>query len=151
MASGNMSLVRSIYAAWERGDYSSAQWAHPEIEFAIADGPTAGSWTGLAGMAEGWGAFLSVWEEFRGEAVDEYLLDADRVLVLTVFSARGKTSGLELGRMRTRGASLFHFRGGKVTRLVLYFDGERALADVGLAQEADSPGSSRVPIPHARR
>jgi ketosteroid isomerase-like protein len=130
--------VRSIYAAWERGDYGSAVWADPEIEFVIADGPTAGGWTGLAGMAEGWGGFLDVWEEFHAEAVDEYLLDAERVLVLAVFSARGKTSGLELGRMRTRGASLFHFRGGKVIRLVLYFDGERALADVGLAQKAGS-------------
>lgn len=142
MASANLDLVRSIYAAWERGDYSSAQWAHPDIDFEIADGPSPGSWTGLAGLAEGWRGFLKTWEDFRSEAVDEYLeLDAERVLVLAAFSARGKTSGLELGRMRTHGASLFHLRGGKVTRLVLYFDGERALADVGLTPKAGSPGS----------
>jgi hypothetical protein len=31
-----MQLVRSIYAAWECGDFRSADWAHPKIEVFVA-------------------------------------------------------------------------------------------------------------------
>jgi ketosteroid isomerase-like protein len=139
VASANLELVRSICAAWERGDYGSAEWAHPEVESVIADGPAPGTWRGLAGMAEGFRDFLSAWDEVHHE-VDEYReLDGERVLVLTRFSARGKTSRVELGQVRTNAAVLFHVSSGKVTRLVLYLDREHALADVGLAPEAGSP------------
>jgi ketosteroid isomerase-like protein len=138
MASANVEFVRSLHTAWERGDYSSVEWAHPEIEYVIADGPAPGTWRGWAGMAQAFREVLSPWKEYRVE-VDEYReLDRERVLVLLHFSARGKTSGLEVARMRAKGASLFEIRGGRVTRLVLYSDRERALADLGLAPEAGS-------------
>jgi ketosteroid isomerase-like protein len=136
MASANLDLVRSICAAWERGDWSSAEWAHPEIEYVIADGPSPGSWKGLAGMAEGWREFLSSWEEFHG-VVDDYLeLDSERVLVLLSATARAKTSGIELGHLHPKSANVFHIHNGKVTRLAVYLDRERAFADVGLVSEA---------------
>jgi ketosteroid isomerase-like protein len=140
--SANFDLVRSIYEAWERGDYRSADWAHPEIEFVIADGPSPGSWTGRTGMAEAWGGVLSAWEDYRHYAAEYRELDEERVLVLTQASAgRGKTSGLELSQMTAKGANVFHIRDGKVTRLVLYFEGDHALADLGLVPEAGPPGS----------
>jgi ketosteroid isomerase-like protein len=136
--SANVDLVRSIYADWERGDFGSTGWAHPEIEFVIADGPSPGDWRGLAGMAEGMREFLIGWEDFRVQA-DEYReLDDERVFVLTHFSARGKRSGLDVGQMWTDGAHLFHVRDRKVTRFVGYADRERALADLGLAPEGGS-------------
>jgi ketosteroid isomerase-like protein len=139
VASANLSLVRSIYADWERGDYSSTDWAHPDIEYVHADGPAPGSWRGLAGMAEAWRDVLGAWEGYRAEVEEYRELDAERVLVLAHPRGHGKTSGLELGQMRTKGAQLLHVRGGKVTRLVFYFDRERAFADLGLAPEAGSP------------
>ena len=132
----NLDLVRSISADWQSGDYSSAEWAHPNIEYVIADGPTPGSWTGLAGMAEGFRAFASAWEQYRIEPAEYRELDGERVLVLFHPSGRGKTSGLELGQVGTKTAGLFHIREGKVRKLVFYMDGDRALADLGLAPKA---------------
>jgi ketosteroid isomerase-like protein len=137
--SANLDLVRSISADWERGDYSDTGWAHPDIEFVIADVPDSGAWRGVAGMIEAWGKFLSAWEGHRVEAWEYRELDAERVLVLGRFVAQGKTSGLDLQQTRTEGASVFHIRVGKVTRLVIYFDRERALADLGLAPEGAGP------------
>src|ERR1700738_3274860 len=133
MASANVELVRSIYASWERGDFSSTEWAHRDIELVRPDGLTPGSQTKLADIGAGWRDFLSTWEDFRAEADESRELDGERVLVLAHFSGRGKTSGLELGRMPSNEASLFHVRDGKVTRLVLYANREHALADLGLA------------------
>jgi ketosteroid isomerase-like protein len=130
--SANLDLVRSIYAAWERGDFSSADWAHPEIEYARVDLPDPDTWTGPAQSAEAWRDYLSAWKEYRF-AVDQYWeLDDERVLVLIRRGGRGKASGLELDQMGTKGAHLFCIREGKVTRLVAYLDRDRALADLGL-------------------
>jgi ketosteroid isomerase-like protein len=142
MASANVELVRSIYAAWECGDFSSTAWAHPEIEFVYVGGPSTGSWKGLPGMAEGFRDWFGAWEGVRVQAEEYRELDSERVLVLFRPSGRGKTSGVELGQMRARGASLFHIRDGKVTRLVNYLDREHALADLRLAPEAPSAGST---------
>jgi hypothetical protein len=69
------------------------------------------------------------------------VLDEERVLVLIHRSGRGKLSGLELEAAMTKGASAFHIRDGKVTRLVAYMESERALADLGLSSEAGSARS----------
>jgi ketosteroid isomerase-like protein len=135
MSQENVELVRSIHAAWKRGDYSSADWADTEIEYVHADGPDSGTWKGLSGMAQGFRNLLSAWEEMRMEAEQFRELDAERVLVLFKFIARGKRSGLDAGQIRTEGAQLFHVRGRKVTRLVQYLDRANALADLGLSDQ----------------
>jgi ketosteroid isomerase-like protein len=141
MESANLELARSLFEAWERGDFSSTEWAHPEIEFLIAGGPDEGSWTGLAGLAEGWRRFVSTWEGFRVEPEEYSELDAERVLVLARWRGHGKTSGVDIGQVGVRAAALLQIRGGKVIRLVAHWDRERALSDLGLAPKADSPRS----------
>ena len=134
--SENLDLVRSIYADWERGDFgrvfqTASEWAHPESEMVIADGPVAGSFTGVPEAEESIYGMLGAWEEIRFEAEEYRELDDERVLVLEHRRGRGKGSGAET---RTKAASVFHFRDGKVTRVVIYWDRDRALADLGLKE-----------------
>src|SRR5207244_1545963 len=79
--SANLEPVRSIFAAWERGDFTSAGWAHSDIERSMPDGPAPGAWEGLAGLAEGWREFLNAWQDFRAVAEEYRELDEERVLV----------------------------------------------------------------------
>jgi ketosteroid isomerase-like protein len=128
VTSANVDLVTSISSAWERGDYSCVDWADSDIEFVIADGPEPGRWRGRADLAPSLLDFASAWDEYYS-AVEEYREFDERVLVLTYAHGRGRASGVEIAKKR---ANLFHLRGGKVTSLVVYWDRERALADVGL-------------------
>ena len=138
VSSPNLELVRSICAEWERGRYSSVDWAHPDMEFVIEDLPASGSWKGVVAGAEAWRDFLDAWEGHRIQ-VDEYReLDECRVLTLGAFSARGKTSGVDLENVRTTGANVFYIHEGKVIKLVIYFDRGHALADLGLAPEGEA-------------
>ena len=130
--SANVDIVRSIHADWSRGDFSVIGWAHPEVEFVIADGPSPGRWTRHAEVVSGSRDFLNAWDDFSGEGEEYRALDDKRVLVLVHRSGRGKTSGMDLGQLGSKGASLFEVRDRKVTRIVAYWDRGRALADLGL-------------------
>jgi ketosteroid isomerase-like protein len=74
---------------------------------------------------------LAAWEEFRVEVEEYRMLDHERVLVLERRRARGKGSGVETW---TKAAGVVHFRDGMVIRLVMYWDRDHALADLGLEE-----------------
>ena len=132
--SEDLELVRSIYADWGRGDWSSASWAHPDIEYLMVDEPGSDVHRGLASMAGAWRSFLGAWEDYRIEPEEFRALEDGRVLVLIRAYGRGKTSGVELtDSTRGRGgANVFLVRDGLVVRLEAYFDRANAFADLGL-------------------
>jgi ketosteroid isomerase-like protein len=134
MSQENLDLVRSILVGWERGDFSSVEWADPEIELVVADGPEKGVWRGQGEMAAGWRGFLGAWGEYRVEADTYRELDGDRVLALMHHGGHGKVSGLGDAQLTTEGANVFHIKDGKVVRLDLYWHRDRALADLGLQE-----------------
>ena len=140
--SENVRLVHSIFAEWERGNFRSVDWAHPQIEYAIVDEPGSRVGWGVTAMTRTWREFLGAWDDYRVEAHEYHELDEERVLVALRAQGRGKASGLDIGATRGgRGsANVFHVRGGKVTRLFTYFDRGSALADLGLAPEGDATG-----------
>jgi ketosteroid isomerase-like protein len=142
MASANLDLVRSILAGWERGDFTRPlHWAAPEIEIVVMDGPAPGSSSGVEEMRSLWREYVGAWENYHYVVDEVRQLDAERVLVIFHRRGRGKTSGLELADLQAKGANVFEVRGGKVTRLLRWWDSQRALADVGLSPEANSPPS----------
>jgi ketosteroid isomerase-like protein len=131
----NREIVESIYAAWEKGDWSSSEWADPDIRFEMVGGLTEGSWRGRAEMSEAWAALLRAWEDLSAVPDEIRALDDERILVLLRNHGRGKVSGIEVTDISAKSANLFTIRDGKVTELVLYWDRDRAFADLGLEAE----------------
>ena len=107
----------------------------------FADGPDPGTWHGHAGLADAFREWLSAFAGFRLQASEFRELDDERVLTLSFAGGRGKESGLDLRQAEATTAHLFHIRGRRVTKLVVYFDRERAFADLGLPSEAGSSDS----------
>jgi ketosteroid isomerase-like protein len=139
--SSNLDLIKSIYAAWEKGDFSSADWADPEIDFEMRGGLTTGRWTGVEEMAEAWAAMLRAWEDLRAVPDEFREIDGDRVLVFLRNEGLGKGSGIDVGEISVKAANVFTVRDGKVTSLILYWDRDQAITDLGLGDREEPQGS----------
>jgi hypothetical protein len=61
--SENLDLVRSIYAAWEQGNFRVTSWADPQLHVVNADGPAPGTRLGLRESMSAWREFLTDWDE----------------------------------------------------------------------------------------
>jgi len=133
--SANLDLVRSIYERIESGDYSRADWAHPEIEYIVVDGPEPDSYMGLQGLANLMREHFTDIEDFRDEADEHRELDADRVVVFSRISGLGRRNGIHGDHKLTQ---VFEIHDGKVTRITVYIGSVRALSDLGLTPDTDT-------------
>jgi hypothetical protein len=85
-------------------------------------------------MAEGCNENLSAWADMRAEPEEFRALEDGRVLVFFHLRARGKASGVEIGEAMSRGAQLVTLHDGKVTRMITYWNRDRALEAAGLRE-----------------
>jgi ketosteroid isomerase-like protein len=118
----NVEIVRRVFAAWERGDFTYVDDFDPEIEFEMVDWPHQTKVNGIDAMWETWRSTLSAWVGFRS-IPDEITGFGDRVLVTTRVEGRGKESGADVS---ADVATVFTFENGKVTRMALYWNRDAA-------------------------
>ncbi len=141
MAPGNADLIRPIYAEWGRGNWRPRfEVYHPQMEWGWSD-----EFPGLAGVYDDrrdpnprLRSWLSEWEQWRVEA-DEYIELGDQVVVLVTYHGRGRGSGVEV---RQPGAHVFELRDGKVVRLEIFADRDRATMSVRAARAEERDRAS---------
>jgi hypothetical protein len=95
VTSANLELVKAICEARERGEYESADWADPAIEYVFMDGPNPAVWKGREELARGTRDFLAASTGFHLEIRGYRELDDERVLLLMRFGGTGKGSGVD--------------------------------------------------------
>jgi ketosteroid isomerase-like protein len=136
----NLDLVRSIYTLWECGDHR--YWADSEIQYATVGIPEpAGPDSAVGSSAppkESFREWLSAWSDWKAAAENYIELDREHVLVPYKSATPGKARRAGPAPRRTRQATLFHVRAHRVTRIVQYYDCQRAFADLGLSSEGDA-------------
>jgi ketosteroid isomerase-like protein len=134
--SANLDLVRSIYADWERGDFSRTEPFDGLVEYARIGGEVVsgqggpGRWQGRDEMWRATIEWLRLWEEFHLTAEDFIEVD-DQVVVLSHQTALGKLSGASVEK---DGADVFTLNDGRIIRVESYWDRHEALKALGLEE-----------------
>jgi ketosteroid isomerase-like protein len=125
MSVENVEIVRRVYDAWARGDFSPVEDFDADIEFEMVDWPHQTKVTGIDAMWETWRSTLSAWVDFRS-IPDEIADFGDRVLVTNRIVGRGKESGADVS---ADVATVFTLEGGRVMRMALYWDRDSARSE----------------------
>jgi ketosteroid isomerase-like protein len=130
MSQANVAIVRSIHEALARGESpASLGLLHPDIEYVNPPGAVEpGTRRGLAAYEDAMRSMRESFEDVRIE-VREIIDAGDRVVVLAMFSARGRTSGAQ--RQHEDGY-VWTVRDGKAVSFQWFNDPAMALRAAGL-------------------
>jgi ketosteroid isomerase-like protein len=141
VTASNVDLVRSIYAAWARGDFGSLEWADPEIEYVNPPGAIEpGTRRGAAAFSRAVERVFEGWETWDMEP-ERLGAFGDQVAVTVRYRARGRGSGVEV---EGRESALWAVRDGRVVRYEWFhepaeaFEATGARTEAGLDRETDS-------------
>jgi ketosteroid isomerase-like protein len=129
MGEREMAALREIYADWERGDFSRADYLPSDFEMVYgSDFLEQGRFAGLAAVSKGWRTWLSQWSSWEARAT-EFIPVGDRILVLVEAHGVAKSSGMDLLQPS---ANLWEFRDGRPSRVTLYTRARTALREAGV-------------------
>ncbi|MDP9270731.1 MAG: nuclear transport factor 2 family protein [Chloroflexota bacterium] len=129
MSKQNVEIIREAHARWAKGDFSSQEFLHPDIEV-LWQTPDATVTRGIGAFAEAWREWLAPWESLTVEG--ERVIEAgDRVVVLALLRGRGTGSGIEI---ELRAGYIWTWRGRMAVRLEAFEDHKTALEAVGLSE-----------------
>jgi ketosteroid isomerase-like protein len=130
MGERERALLEEVYAGWGRGDYSRAEFLHPDFEMIFAAGfLDTGVFRGRREAWRGWKEWLDQWETWRYTPTRYVELGDDTIAVFIDMWGVSRTTGVEL---ESQSANLWEFRDGLVRRLTLYAHREDMISQLGL-------------------
>ena len=135
MSDENVELIRRIYARWELGDFATAEFFDPRVEYVRVGAEGVGGPGEWQGVDEMWRALLEWFQAFEDIKIEsERFVDAGaRVLVISRVTGRGRRSGLDV---EYEVGHVFTIGDGKILRWEDYRDPAEALkATTGSADQ----------------
>ena len=114
MSQENVGIVQRLYEEWNQG---RLVWdlIDPDIVVEFEGGILKGTYRGHAGFTEALDSFWTAFEEPRID-VESFESSGDDVLVALRYSARGRTSGIEVD---AAGRHVWTVRDGRCVRWVI--------------------------------
>jgi ketosteroid isomerase-like protein len=134
MSQENVEIIRRHYDAFNRGDLNGTlEPFSPEVEFIEDAGvrPDAGAHRGIAAVRA---FFQGMWDSAQEVGIDpeEFTEYGDKVIVVARLHGRFRHTGIA---GESRFVKVWTVHGGKITRLQLFRDKQKALEAVGLSQQ----------------